>query len=59
MEFNPLISMDVTALQIILMTLGVDFLFYGAPCAVHRWPRLIIGDPQVFNVVSSALLGLL
>ncbi|KAL1712980.1 hypothetical protein EV715DRAFT_296513 [Schizophyllum commune] len=29
MEFNPLIAMDVTALQIILMTLGVDFLFYA------------------------------
>ena len=58
MEFNPLIAVDVTALQIILMTLGVDFLFYGTSCAVHHWPRLIVDDPQVFNVASSALLGL-
>ncbi|KAL1755525.1 hypothetical protein FB107DRAFT_274823 [Schizophyllum commune] len=34
MEFNPLIATDVTALQIILMTLGVDFLFYGVQCCL-------------------------
>ncbi|KAI5894465.1 uncharacterized protein SCHCODRAFT_02686101 [Schizophyllum commune H4-8] len=34
MEFNSLIAMDVTALQIILMTLGVDFLFYGVQCCL-------------------------
>ncbi|KAI4522349.1 hypothetical protein K525DRAFT_199052 [Schizophyllum commune Loenen D] len=56
MEF-PLIAMDMTALQIILMTLGVDFLFYGVQCCLFSAAGAALARREKTPLILLAIIA--